>query len=124
MFIEYDTDLLTVFSAPDSPTSSVGTLSEGWAVETNTEARVLPPEDEPDRGRKGWFDKTHDFIPNRCSGTPKDIGGAALFLASELGEYVNGETIVVDGGLYAGVSAFEGQTLDGAPGWSVARHAQ
>jgi len=64
--------------------------------------RVLPPEDEPDRGRKGWFDKTHDFIPNRCSGTPKDIGGAALFLASELGEYVNGETIVVDGGLVAG----------------------
>lgn len=38
VFIEYDTALLTVFSAPDSPTTSVGTLSEGWSVATNTEA--------------------------------------------------------------------------------------
>ena len=35
VFIEYDTALLAVFS---SPTSSAGTLSEGWAVETNTES--------------------------------------------------------------------------------------
>ena len=38
VFIEYDTNLLAVFSAPSSPTSSVGTLTEDWAVETNTEA--------------------------------------------------------------------------------------
>jgi hypothetical protein len=37
VFIKYDTALLTVFSAPDSPTSSVGTLTDGWTVETNTE---------------------------------------------------------------------------------------
>jgi 3-oxoacyl-[acyl-carrier protein] reductase len=32
-------------------------------------------------------------------GTPADIAGAALFLASPLASYVNGHTIVVDGGL-------------------------
>jgi len=40
VFIEYDTALLTVFSAPDSPTSSTGTLTDSWSVETNTEAGV------------------------------------------------------------------------------------
>ena len=38
VFIEYDTALLTVFSSPDTPTSSAGTLTQGWTVETNTES--------------------------------------------------------------------------------------
>ena len=37
VFIQYDTDVLTVFSAPDSPTSTTGTMSAGWSVQTNTE---------------------------------------------------------------------------------------
>ena len=37
VFVEYDTALLTVFSAPQSPTSSAGTLTDGWTVQTNTE---------------------------------------------------------------------------------------
>lgn len=32
-------------------------------------------------------------------GTPRDMAGAALFLASPLASYVLGQTIVVDGGL-------------------------
>jgi 3-oxoacyl-[acyl-carrier protein] reductase len=32
-------------------------------------------------------------------GTPADMAGAALFLASPLSAYVLGQTIVVDGGL-------------------------
>lgn len=38
-------------------------------------------------------------IPAGRLGTPADMAGAALFLASPLAAYVNGQTLVVDGGL-------------------------
>jgi 3-oxoacyl-[acyl-carrier protein] reductase len=38
-------------------------------------------------------------IPLGRLGTPTDMAGAALFLASPLASYVIGQTIVVDGGL-------------------------
>jgi 3-oxoacyl-[acyl-carrier protein] reductase len=38
-------------------------------------------------------------IPLKRLGTPADMAGAALFLASPLASYVVGQTIVVDGGL-------------------------
>ena len=38
-------------------------------------------------------------IPLRRLGTPQDMAGAALFLASPLSSYIIGQTIVVDGGL-------------------------
>jgi len=40
-----------------------------------------------------------DRIPLRRLGTPADMAGAALFLASPLSSYIIGQTIVVDGGL-------------------------
>lgn len=38
-------------------------------------------------------------IPAGRMGTPDDMAGAALFLASPLAAYVNGQTLIVDGGL-------------------------
>ena len=40
-------------------------------------------------------------IPLQRLAHPDDVGRAALFLASDLGSYVNGAQIVVDGGLLA-----------------------
>ena len=38
-------------------------------------------------------------IPLRRAGTPEDMAGVALFLASPLAAYVQGQTIIADGGL-------------------------
>jgi 3-oxoacyl-[acyl-carrier protein] reductase len=38
-------------------------------------------------------------IPLRRAGTPAEMAGVALFLASPLASYVLGQTIVADGGL-------------------------
>lgn len=43
------------------------------------------------------------MIPLRRIGSPEDIVGAAIFLASRAGAYVNGATIALDGGQSVGM---------------------
>ena len=46
-------------------------------------------------------------MPSGRIGYPSDIANAVLFLASGMGSYVNGQTLVVDGGgLAAGRNQF------------------
>jgi NAD(P)-dependent dehydrogenase (short-subunit alcohol dehydrogenase family) len=66
------------------------------------DSRVLPEREEMDRGNDDYVGSALGFIASRRGGVPRDIAGACLFLASELGEYVNGQTITVDGGFLAG----------------------
>jgi len=42
-----------------------------------------------------------NFVPAEKGGLPSDIANAVLYLSSELGQYVNGETLLVDGGMIA-----------------------
>ena len=44
-------------------------------------------------------------IPNKRIGTPEDMAGIAIYLASRAGDYVIGNSIAVDGGIvYANLS--------------------
>jgi len=45
------------------------------------------------------FDMIAQRAPSRRAGEPLDIAGAALFLASKASAYVNGQCLVVDGGM-------------------------
>ena len=39
------------------------------------------------------------MIPSGRIGTPEDMAGAAIYLASRAGDYVVGSTLIVDGGV-------------------------
>lgn len=45
------------------------------------------------------MEKSLRAIPLRRAGTPEDMAGAAMFLASPLASYITGHTLIVDGGL-------------------------
>ena len=66
------------------------------------DSRLLPPEEERLRGTGENYQRAMHAIPSRRAGVPKDIAGAVVFLCSELGDYVNGECITVDGAFLAG----------------------
>lgn len=80
------------------------TLGEAWArdgIRVNGIAPGLVPTkltsvttDHPER-----LEATLRKIPLRRMGSPEDMAGAAMFLASPLSAYITGQTLVVDGGL-------------------------
>ncbi len=45
--------------------------------------------------------RLESLVPAAKGGLPSDIANAVLYLTSDLGQYVNGETILVDGGMIA-----------------------
>jgi NAD(P)-dependent dehydrogenase (short-subunit alcohol dehydrogenase family) len=54
------------------------------------------------RDARDHGDAVSKRIPSRRIGTPEDMAGAAIFLASRAGDYVVGSTLVVDGGVSHG----------------------
>jgi NAD(P)-dependent dehydrogenase (short-subunit alcohol dehydrogenase family) len=45
--------------------------------------------------------KIAEYVPLSRRGTPADVAGAAIYLASDCADYVTGTTLVVDGGIMA-----------------------
>jgi 3-oxoacyl-[acyl-carrier protein] reductase len=90
-----------------SKTGAVGltrTLAEAWAedgIRVNgiapglVDTKMTKVTTENPKRLEGALSR----IPLRRLGTPADMAGAALFLASPLSSYIIGQTIVVDGGL-------------------------
>ncbi|WP_242153493.1 SDR family NAD(P)-dependent oxidoreductase [Sphingomonas sp. BAUL-RG-20F-R05-02] len=81
----------------------VRTLGEAWAadgIRVNGIAPGLVPSKltSVTTDHEGRRQKALEQIPIGRLGTPEDMAGAALFLASPLASYVIGHTIVVDGG--------------------------
>ncbi len=62
-------------------------------VDTALTREDIPIFDEP------AFDQFLKAVPLERAGQPADIGGPAVFLASDLAAYVSGAEIVVDGGM-------------------------
>jgi 3-oxoacyl-[acyl-carrier protein] reductase len=52
-----------------------------------------------EKQKEAFFNTLAQMIPMKRIGTPEDIAGAALFLASELSAYVTGTSLLVSGGM-------------------------
>jgi len=50
----------------------------------------------------GAFHQEHKDIPLGRLGTIEDVANVAVFLGSSLSDYVNGDIIKVNGGMYTG----------------------
>jgi 2-deoxy-D-gluconate 3-dehydrogenase len=67
----------------------VNAIAPGYMETDNTEAL----RDDPARSRQ-----ILDRIPAGRWGSPQDVAGAAVFLASSASNYINGHVLAVDGG--------------------------
>ena len=72
---------------------TVNCLAPGWF---KTEQNKVMYEDP------GWVDYLVDRIPLRRPGTPGDLEGPIVFLASDASQYITGQTLLVDGGISTG----------------------
>lgn len=76
-------------------------------AEYNIRCNAVIPGQIDTRMTRGWRaiseinDEYMRRIPMKRPGTPKEVAGAALFLASDEASYITGTTIVVDGGRIA-----------------------
>ncbi len=87
---------------------TVNALAPGWF---RTEQNKVLYENE------GWVEYLKERIPLNRPGSPDDLDGAVVFLASEASRYVTGQTLLVDGGITVGrTRAVAGESQGGGQG--------
>jgi len=74
---------------------TVNCLAPGWFK--TAQNRVLYE-------NEAWVEYLRDRIPLKRPGSPDDLDGAVVFLASEASRYVTGQTLLVDGGISTGAT--------------------
>ena len=78
-------------------------LAQQWAgrkgIRVNALAPGFFPSEMTDEYRPGYLDGQLGRVPMGRMGDPEELTAALVFLASEASSYVNGQTLVVDGGL-------------------------
>ena len=72
---------------------TVNCLAPGWFRTAQT---AVLYEDQ------SWVDYLCERIPVGRPGSPTDLDGAVVFLASDASHYVTGQTLLVDGGISVG----------------------
>jgi NAD(P)-dependent dehydrogenase (short-subunit alcohol dehydrogenase family) len=65
------------------------------AIHPGSIETMIAADEEMDEDAAAQFT---EMIPQRRTGQPTDVAGVAVFLASDLASYVNGESVLVDGG--------------------------
>jgi gluconate 5-dehydrogenase len=73
----------------------------GTGVTANALAPGYTATEFSQANNKDFHDFVRDWTPARRWGKPEDLCGAALFLASDAGSYINGQVLYVDGGFLA-----------------------
>lgn len=81
----------------------INSVVPGYIAETEGAQRLAPTEKAMEAVRR--------TIPQGRLGDTGDVAGVCLFLASDLGRYVNGQVISADGGLYQRGSGALGQMI-------------
>jgi len=74
-------------------------------IEDNIAVSAIAPgafASDMNRVARDHGDMVAQAIPAKRIGTPEDMAGAAIFLASRAGDYVVGSTLIVDGGVTFG----------------------
>lgn len=74
-------------------------------IEDNIAVSAIAPgafASDMNRVARDHGDMVAQAIPAKRIGTPEDMAGAAIFLASRAGDYVVGSTLIVDGGVTYG----------------------
>ena len=74
---------------------TVNCLAPGWF---KTKQNAVMFEDTE------WVDYLCDRIPLKRPGSPDDLDGAVIFLASDESKYITGQTLLVDGGISTGAT--------------------
>ncbi len=72
---------------------------KGITVNAIAPGYILTEFNRPVMDNKEFYDHIAQRTPLGRWARPEEIGGAAVFLASEAGSFVNGHTLYVDGGL-------------------------